>query len=95
MTDVVCKDCGRAGAETPDDPAPNLCPSCYEKRLERITPLFMAKVEAVGDDGDITSAIAWLAQALEEIGGETRKAAREHANYLGHMASIESHQQQN
>jgi len=81
------------GNEDPDDPAPALCPSCYEKRLARITPLLIALL--VDDDGDITPVIECLAQALEEIGGETRKHARQHANYLGHMLVLESRQQQN
>ena len=83
MTEVTCRDCGQLGNEEPDDPAPALCPDCYGKRLARITPLFEAKANEIGDDGDITPAIVWLAQALEEIGGETREAARAHANYLG------------
>lgn len=92
---VKCRDCGRIGDEDPDDPAPALCPACYEKRLQRITPLFMAKADEIGEDGDITPAIVWLAQALEEIGGETRTYARQHANYLGHALVIQSRQQQN
>jgi uncharacterized FlgJ-related protein len=84
------------GDEDPDDPAPALCPACYEKRLQRITPLLMAIVWLeIGEDGDITPAIVWLAQALEEIGGETRKYARQHANLLGHTIAIQSRQQQN
>jgi uncharacterized FlgJ-related protein len=55
----------------------------------------MAKADEIGEDGDITPAIVWLAQALEEIGGETRKYARQHANYLGYALVIESRQQQN
>lgn len=95
MPEVACRDCGQLGSEDPDDPAPALCPSCYEKRLQRITPLFIAKVEEIGEDGDITPAIVWFAQALEGIGGETREYARQHANFLGHMMVIESRQQQN
>lgn len=95
MVIVKCRDCGRAGDQDPDDPAPALCPSCYEKRLARITPLFAAKAAEVGEDGDITPAIVWLAQALEEIGGETREYARKHADYLGRMLVIESRQQWN
>jgi len=82
---VKCRDCGRIGDEDPDDPAPALCPACYEKRLRRITPLFMTKADEIGEDGDITPAIVWLAQALEEIGGETREYARKHADQLGWM----------
>ena len=92
---VKCRDCGRRGTEDPDDPAPALCPKCYGKRLDRITPLFVAKCEEVGDDGDITPAIVWLAQALEEIAGEKREDARKHANWLGHMLALQSHQQLN
>lgn len=82
MVTINCRDCGRVGNEDPDDPAPALCPACYEKRLQRITPLFMAKAEEVVD-GDITLAIVWLAQALEDIGGETHEYARKHADWLG------------
>jgi hypothetical protein len=87
---IKCRDCGRMGSEAPDDPAPGLCPACYEQRLARITPLFEAKVSQVGDDGDITPVIVWLAQALEDIGGETRQYARQHADMLGRMAVLQS-----
>ena len=85
-----CRDCDQMGDEDPDDPAPALCPECYEKRLQRITPLFMAQADKVGEDGDITPAIIWLAWALEEIGGETREYARRHADYLGRRLVLES-----
>jgi hypothetical protein len=61
----ICRDCGRLGNEDPDDPAPALCPKCYEKRLKRITPLFQERVELLAaTDGDITLAIAWLAKVV-------------------------------
>jgi hypothetical protein len=92
----ACRDCGRKGNEDPDDPAPALCPKCYQKRLDRITPLFQARMDEVlklGDD--ITPAIVWMAQALEDIGGETRAYARKHANYLGHQMVIAANRQFN
>jgi NAD-dependent SIR2 family protein deacetylase len=97
---VTCRDCGRLGEEDPDDPAPALCPTCYEKRLQRITPRFLKMVERLAQnsppgDLDITPAIVWLAEALEAIGGETREHARKHANELGHLAVIEANQQNN
>lgn len=90
MVRVTCRDCGRTGDEAPDDPAPSLCPACYEKRLARITPLLKAKISQVGDDGDITPVIILLAQALEDIGGETRQHARQHADMLGRLAVLQS-----
>lgn len=97
---INCRDCGRLGDEAPDDPAPALCPSCYEKRLQRITPRFQKMVEKLNQEsptGDlnITPAIEWLAEALEAIAGETREHAREHANTLGHMLVLENNQQLN
>jgi hypothetical protein len=97
---VTCRDCGRLGEEDPDDPAPALCPTCYEKRLQRITPRFQKMVEKLNresppGDVDITPAIEWLAEALEAIGGETREHARKHANMLGHMVAIQANQQNN
>jgi hypothetical protein len=93
---VRCRDCGRLGDEDPDDPAPALCPKCFRSRLERIVPLFQAKMDEVLERGDdITPAIVWFAQALEEIGGETHAYARKHANYLGHRMVIEANQQLN
>jgi hypothetical protein len=78
-----CRDCGRRGNEDPDDPAPNLCPPCYRDRLERILPLFEAKLkEVLEDSDDLTPAIVWIAKALEEIGGETPAYARLHAHQL-------------
>lgn len=94
MTIRTCRDCGRRGDETPDDPAPGLCPRCYKARLDRITLQLIAEVAKCADTdaGDITPAIVWLAKALEEIGGETREHARKHANYLGHMLVLQSRQ---
>lgn len=94
MTIRTCRDCGRRGSEAPDDPAPGLCPRCYKSRLDRITRRLIAEVAkcADTDDGDITPAIAWLATALEEVGGETHEYARQHANYLGHMIVLQSRQ---
>lgn len=83
-----CRDCGRIGNEDPDDPAPGLCPGCYEARLQRITPLFRERCEQL-TDGDITPVVAWLAQALEEIGGETHAYARKHADMLGWAAVLQ------
>jgi hypothetical protein len=93
---VRCRDCGRVGDEDPDDPAPSLCPACYEKRLQRITPRFQRMVdkllrESRAEEVDITPAIVWLAGALEAIGGEKREFARKHANELGHMAVLQQH----
>jgi hypothetical protein len=56
--------------------------------LARITPLLETKISQVGDDGDITPVIVWLAQALEDIGGETRHYARQHADMLGRLATL-------
>lgn len=93
---VKCRDCGQIGDEDPDDPAPALCPSCFEKRLQRITPRFERMVdklvrESTTADLDITPAVVWLAEALEVIGGERREFARAHANKLGHLAVLQQH----
>ena len=93
MTDRQCRDCERMGREDPNDPAPGLCPECYEKRLERISVLFeRACDKLVGPEGDVTPAIVWLAHALEHIGGETRRHAREHADQLAWRMVLESRQ---
>jgi hypothetical protein len=89
MVNVRCRDCGRLGDEDPDDPAPGLCPSCYETRLQRITPLFNAECGKLRGT-DITPAIIWLANALEEIGGETRAYARKHADSLAWSLVLQS-----
>lgn len=79
MVEVTCKDCGRLGDEAPDDPAPNLCPGCYEARLDIITEKFEVMVQSLGHPLSVSM---WLEQALMEIGGETEDAAREHAAEL-------------
>src|SRR5215475_5448202 len=96
---VKCRDCGRRGKEDPDDPAPALCPRCYRKRLERITPLFEARfvrlLERDDWDGNITPLVVWFAEALEHIAGESHDYARIHANYMGHQLVLHANQQLN
>jgi hypothetical protein len=94
MTEVACRDCGQLGSEDPDDPAPALCPRCYEKRLAKITPILEAKCETF-EGNDITPLIQWLAEALEVIGGEKREFAHQHANQLAHEVVLASNQQSN
>lgn len=91
MVKVRCRDCGRRGNEDPNDPAPALCPRCYEKRLQRITPLFEAECDKLTTD-DITPAIVWLARALEEIAGETHADARKHADTVAWAMVLQSRQ---
>jgi hypothetical protein len=74
MTLVKCRDCGLEGNEDPDDPAPNLCPDCYEKRLASITPRF--------ESLDPHSFMLWFEQTLIEVAGETPEFARKHAGQL-------------
>ena len=99
MTRVKCRDCGKRGDEAPDDFAPRLCPDCYRQRMDKITPMLEAKMDRLlarpDFDGNITPVIAWLAEALETIAGETHQAAREHANYLGHQIVLMNNQQDN
>jgi hypothetical protein len=33
---VTCRQCGKPGRETPDDPAPGLCPACLDAALARV-----------------------------------------------------------
>jgi len=74
---VRCKDCGQMGNEDPDDPAPCLCPECYDKRLAKVSLLLPDVLEKVNDPA---LACLWLALALEEVAGETPEFARKHAN---------------
>jgi hypothetical protein len=76
---VTCRDCGHLGEEEPDDPAPNLCPTCYEARLERITPLFEKAVASL--QHPVLVAL-WLEDALHDIGGEKLDYAHRHAMQL-------------
>jgi len=78
MTLVKCRDCGREGNEDPDDPAPNLCPDCYEKRLASITPRFELMLESL----EPRVFMLWFEQTLIEVAGETPEYARKHANEL-------------
>src|SRR5215472_12327956 len=91
MSNVVCRDCGKPGSEDPDDPAPALCPACYEQRLQRITDLFMPIIASL-KSSDITPAIVWLAKALEDIGGEKPEYARQHADTLAWAVVLQTRQ---
>lgn len=77
--EVTCRDCGQLGNEDPDDPAPNLCPRCYEARLASIGPKFEAMLESLDDPRLF---ILWFEQALVEIAGETPQYAKLHADEL-------------
>ena len=74
MVSRKCRDCGRLGDEDPNDPAPALCPDCYKRRLERISPTLESMVNTFGFE----VACMWLEDALVEIGGEKPEAARRH-----------------
>ena len=76
---VRCRDCGELGDEAPDDPAPALCPDCYERRLASITPQFEVMVMSADD---LEVVVQWLEDALHEIGGETPEYAHKHAREL-------------
>ena len=79
MTAVTCRDCGRAGDEAPNDPAPGLCPACYDLRLARVTANFAVMAETLEHPMLI---MGWLELALVEVGGETEEAAAEHVQTL-------------
>ncbi len=73
-----CQDCGRRGDEDPDDPAPRLCPDCYQARMHRITPRLENMMTSFGPD----VAMLWLEEALVDIGGETPAFAKCHVDAL-------------
>ena len=79
MTTVTCRDCGRAGDEAPNDPAPGLCPGCYDRRLAEVTAKFSVMAETLEHPMLI---MGWLELALVEIGGETSEAAADHVQAL-------------
>ena len=79
MAEVTCRDCGVLGDEAPDDPAPNLCPTCYGARLAKISDKFGPMAESLESPILVTM---WLEEALVDIGGETREAAHAHASAL-------------
>jgi hypothetical protein len=79
MTLVKCRDCGREGSESPDDPAPALCPPCYDKRMSRVHSGFVRYAQLEDDPVKLAT---WLAEALHETGGETLHFARKHASEL-------------
>jgi len=75
----ACRDCGKRGSEAPNDPAPALCPNCYEARLQRITPQFNVMCERLRDPRLVAE---WLEHELVETGGELPQYARWHAQDL-------------
>lgn len=77
----LCRDCGRVGDESPDDPAPNLCPPCYGARLERVSVAF---TDLCDREPPVTSRemVDWLIDALQRVGGETPEFAHKHAQTL-------------
>lgn len=76
----ACRDCHQENNEDPDDPAPGLCPECYDRRMGKVHAAFVQVVDVV--EGDPIAATAWLAKALHEVGGETPAFATKHANDL-------------
>lgn len=85
MTEVLCRDCGRLGNEAPDDPAPALCPPCYERRLHSIGERFAIVASLQPDPVKLA---AWLERELRETGGETPAFARKHATSLLFQAAL-------
>lgn len=85
---IKCRDCGARSDESPDDPAPALCPSCYKARLERVRTGFEALAETTDDPAKLA---AWFENALIEIGGELPEFAREHARTMIQQASAETY----
>lgn len=83
MSLAICRDCGREGEEGPDDPAPNLCPPCYDARLGRISDKFPDMCELL--QGNERAICGWLEQQLVDVGGELPAHAHAHAGqlYLG------------
>jgi hypothetical protein len=85
MVEITCRDCGSKGDEAPDDPAPGLCPSCYDSRLAQITDKFAGMCASLDHPLMIS---LWLEEALIDIGGETPEAAHEHAATLFSSMSV-------
>jgi DNA-directed RNA polymerase subunit RPC12/RpoP len=79
MSEVICRDCGESCSELPDDPAPNVCPRCYVKRLARIAPELVRIVQKYKDP--VISRM-WLRRALIRTGGELPEWADKHAARL-------------
>jgi len=79
MTARICRDCGIDTDEEPEDPAPGLCPPCYEKRLMRIGAKFDGMQGSLKDPRLVA---AWLEEALIDIGGELPEYAHQHAHMM-------------
>lgn len=76
---VHCRDCGELGDEDPEDPAPAICPDCYDKRLRRV---FEGLVPLLEGDVNPFEICRVFEKRLVEIGGETPEFARTHAKQM-------------
>lgn len=61
---VTCRDCGKTGTSDRSDPAPGICPKCFQKRMDQV---WIEQV-AVGS-------FRGFFDRLIQIGGLTEEAA--------------------
>lgn len=60
----TCRSCGTWGIETPDDPAPGICPVCLEQRMAALVPRLETQVARRGQ----RAALDWLYRRLRDAG---------------------------
>lgn len=80
--DVRCRDCGEMGDEDPNDPAPAICPSCYDKRLARVFAEVGRVLEEQHDMINPFEICRVFEEQLIEVGDETPEFARTHAKTM-------------
>ncbi len=76
----ICQDCGRDSDEDPEDPAPGLCPECYDERLARL--FAEMTVKAILDPNPNPFDIARMLEEGLVKAGERPDFARKHAQDL-------------
>jgi hypothetical protein len=70
----TCRDCGATnpeGGPDPDDPAPGLCPDCFDRRVTRLG----AAAEILFETMPREAFVRWLRDQLEHYAGMTPTAA--------------------
>lgn len=70
---VTCRHCGQTGHETPDDPAPGVCPDCLDQQMAAATAWLDRRETEVSPEQLVAEARAYLKEQV----GLTPKCARD------------------